>query len=195
MRRLAPAALACLLAVLAAGCSSPPAKFYTLSAAATPASTSSKLSIVVGPVAVPPVIDRPQIVVTTGANQVTIDEFNRWASSVQDNLARVVAENLAVILGTARVTQYQSALGVDAEYRVQIDVRNFESAPGKYASLDAVWTVRRLKDGKTETGRTGVREPVDGDGFEALAAAHSRGIGKMSQEIADAVRMLDRSAS
>ena len=195
MRRLAASALACLLAVLAAGCSSPPAKFYTLSAAATPASTSSKLSIVVGPVAVPPVIDRPQIVVTTGANQVTIDEFNRWASSVQDNLARVVAENLAVILGTARVTQYQSALGVDAEYRVQIDVRNFESAPGKYASLDAVWTVRRLKDGKTETGRTGVREPVDGDGFEALAAAHSRGIGKMSQEIADAVRMLDRSAS
>ena len=195
MRRLAAAALACLFAVLAAGCSSPPAKFYTLSATATPASTSSRLSIVVGPVAVPPVIDRPQIVVTTGANQVTIDEFNRWASSVQDNLARVVAENLAAILGTARVTQYQSALGVDAEYRVQIDVRNFESAPGKYASLDAVWTVRRLKDGKTETGRTGVREPVDGDGFEALAAAHSRGIAKMSQEIADAVRMLDRSAS
>ena len=195
MRRLAAAALACLFAVLAAGCSSPPAKFYTLSAAATPASTSSKLSIVVGPVAVPPVIDRPQIVVTTGANQVTIDEFNRWASSVQDNLARVVAENLAAILGTARVTQYQSALGVDAEYRVQIDVRNFESAPGKYASLDAVWTVRRLKDGKTETGRTGVREPVDGEGFEALAAAHSRGIAKMSQEIADAVRMLAREAS
>ena len=195
MRRLAAAALACLFAVLAAGCSSPPAKFYTLSATATPASTSSNLSIVVGPVAVPPVIDRPQIVVTTGANQVTIDEFNRWASSVQDNLARVVAENLAAILGTARVTQYQSALGVDAEYRVQIDVRNFESAPGKYASLDAVWTVRRLKDGKTETGRTGVREPVDGDGFEALAAAHSRGIAKMSQEIADAVRMLARAAS
>jgi uncharacterized protein len=195
MRRLAASALACLLAVLAAGCSSPPAKFYTLSAAATPASTSSKLSIVVGPVAVPPVIDRPQIVVTTGANQVTIDEYNRWASSVQDNLARVVAENLAVILGTARVTQYQSALGVDAEYRVQIDVRNFESAPGKYASLDAVWTVRRLKDGKTETGRTGVREPVDGDGFEALAAAHSRGIGKMSQEIADAIRAFERAAS
>jgi len=195
MRRLAAAALACLFAVLAAGCSSPPAKFYTLSATATPASTSSRLSIVVGPVAVPPVIDRPQIVVTTGANQVTIDEFNRWASSVQDNLARVVAENLAAILGTARVTQYQSALGVDAEYRVQIDVRNFESAPGKYASLDAVWTVRRLKDGKTETGRTGVREPVDGDGFEALAAAHSRGIAKMSQEIADAVRMLAREAS
>ena len=87
-------------------------------------------------------------------------------------------------MGTTRVTQYQSALGVDAEYRVQIDVRNFESAPGKYASLDAVWTVRRLKDGKTETGRTGVREPVDGDGFEALAAAHSRGIGKMSSSTA-----------
>jgi uncharacterized protein len=190
MRRLAASALACLLAVLAAGCSSPPAKFYTLSAAATPASTSSKLSIVVGPVAVPPVIDRPQIVVTTGANQVTSDEFNRWASSVQDNLARVVAENLAVILGTARVTQYQSALGVDAEYRVQIDVRNFESAPGKYASLDAVWTVRRVKDAKMETGRTSAREATADGSYEALAAAHSRAVARLSQDIADAIRTL-----
>jgi uncharacterized lipoprotein YmbA len=195
MRRLAAFALACTLVLLAAGCSSPPAKFYTLSAAATPAATPSKLSVVVGPVSVPSVIDRPQIVVTTSANQVAVDEFSRWASPVQDNIARVVAENLVALLGTPRVTLHQSSLGADVEYRVQIEVRNFESAPGKYASLDAVWTVRRLKDSKTETGRTSVREPVDGDNFEALAAAHSRAIAKMSQEIADTVRTLARTAS
>jgi hypothetical protein len=166
-----------------------------LSAAATPASPTSQIAVVVGPVAVPSVVDRPQIVVTTGANQVTVDDFNRWASSVQDNLARVVAEDLAALLGTQRVTLFQSSLGADVDYRVQIEVRNFESAPGKYAALDAVWTVRRLKDRKTETGRTTVREQVDGEGFEALAAAHSRGIAKMSREIADTVRMLAGSAS
>ena len=195
MRYLAAFALACALTLFAAACSSPPAKFYTLSAVAPSVSTPSKISVVVGPVAVPSVIDRPQIVVTSSANQVTVDEFSRWASPVQDNLTRVVADNLVALLGTPRVTLYQSSLGAEAEYRVQIEVRNFESAPGKYASLDAVWSVRRLKDGKTETGRTSVRESVEGDGFEPLAAAHSRGIARLSQDIAEAIRAFERSAS
>jgi len=139
---------------------------------------------------VPSAIDRPQIVVATGANQVSIDDFNRWVAPVQDNIARVVAENLVTILGTPRVTLFQSSLGTDAEYRVQIEVRNFESAPGKYASLDAVWTVRRVKDAKMETGRTSAREATADGSYEALAAAHSRAVARLSQDIADAIRTL-----
>jgi hypothetical protein len=148
----------------------------------------------VGPVSVPATTDRPQIVITTSANQVSIDEFNRWASPVQDNLARVVAENLVAILGTPRVTLFKETLNTDMDYRVQIEVRNFESVPGKYAALDAVWTVRRMKDGKNETGRTTVRENVQGDGLDELAAAHSRAVARMSQDVANTVLALDRAA-
>ncbi|HTR59105.1 MAG TPA: PqiC family protein [Casimicrobiaceae bacterium] len=190
MRRLAAFALACTLAAFAASCSSPPARFYTLSPVASPGATPSKLSVLVGPVSVPSAIERPQIVVTTGANQVSIDDFNRWDAPVQDNIARVVAENLVTILGTPRVTLFQSSLGAEAEYRVQIEVRNFESAPGKYASLDAVWTVRRIKDAKLETGRSSVREATADGSYEALAAAHSRAVARLSQDIADAIRVL-----
>ena len=194
MSRLAKFAISVALAVVAAACSSPAAKFYTLGITATPASPPSKVAVAVGPVSVPSTIDRPQIVVSTGANQVSIDEFNRWAAPVQDMLVRVVAENLVALLGTPRVTLYPT-LASDVDFRVQIEVRNFESAPGKYAALDAVWTVRRMKDGKSETGRTSVREPVAEGGYDALAAAHSRAVAKMSQEIADAVRALDRAAT
>ncbi len=191
-----PAALAIVfaLAAVAAGCASSPAHLYTLSATVTPSAASSKLSVAVGPVSVPAAVDRPQIVVSTSANQVTVDDFNRWASPLQDNLARVVAENLVALLGTPRVTLFPQTLAAEVDYRVQIEIRNFESAPGKSASLDAVWTVRRAKDGKTETGRTSAREKVDADGYEVLAAAHSRGVARLSQDIADAVRMLDRAA-
>lgn len=192
MNRVSPLAIASALA-LVAGCASPPANFYTLTATAPAASSQSKLAVAVGPVTVPSTIDRPQIVVTTGPNQVSIDEFNRWASPVQDNLVRVVAENLAAILGTPRVTLYPT-LAADVDFRVQIEVRNFESAPGKSASLDAVWTIRRIKDGKTETGRTSVREQLDGGGYDALAGAHSRGVARLSQDVADAIRAFDRAA-
>ena len=192
MRSLAAVAIVCTLAALAASCSSDPARFYTLSATATPGTAVSKLSVAVGPVSVPAAVDRPQIVVNTSANQVTLDEFNRWASPLQDNIARVVAENLVAMLGTPRVTLFPQTLDANPDYRVQIGVRNFESMPGKSASLDAVWTVKRTKDGKTETGRTSARESVPESGFDALAAAHSRGVARLSQDIADAVRTLDR---
>jgi uncharacterized protein len=194
MGRLAALAIVCMLAALAAGCASSPSRFYTLSATATPSAASSKLSVAVGPVSVPAAVDRPQIVVSTSANQVTLDDFNRWASPLQDNLARVVAENLVALLGTPRVTLFPQALNANVDYRIQIEIRNFESAPGKSASLDAVWTVRRTKDGKTETGRTSAREKVDDNGYDALAAAHSRGVARLSQDIADAVRTLDGAA-
>jgi uncharacterized lipoprotein YmbA len=194
MGRLVRLAIMGALAALAAACTSSPSRFYTLSATATPSATSSNLSIAVGPVSVPAAVDRPQIVVSTSANQVTVDDFNRWAAPLQDNLARVVAENLVALLGAPRVTLFPQTLGADVDYRVQIEIRNFESAPGKSASLDAVWTVRRAKDGKTEAGRTSAREKVDGNDYEALAAAHSRGVARLSQDIADTVRTLDRAA-
>jgi uncharacterized lipoprotein YmbA len=65
---------------------------YTLSAGTGPATTSSNISVSVGPVSIPAVVDRPQIVVATGPNQVRLEEFNRWAAPLQNSIARVVAE-------------------------------------------------------------------------------------------------------
>jgi len=192
MRRLATLAIVCPLAAILAACASSPAHYYTLSATASPGSSQSTIAISVGPVSLPAAVDQSQIVVNTGANQVTFDEFNRWASPLQDNVARVVADNLGAILGTPRVTLFPLTVNAEIDYRVQIEVRNFESMPGKLASLDAVWTVRRTKNGKSETGRTSVREPVQDDSYGALAAAHSRALARLSQDIADTVRMLDR---
>jgi uncharacterized protein len=184
-------AFLCALATVASGCSSPTIRFYTLSADATPGSVPSNLSLAVGPVSVPPTVNRAQIVVTSGAHQVSIDEYNRWASPLQDEIARVVAEDLATMLGTKHVTLFSSSLSSEIDYRVQIEVRTFESSPGKDASLDALWMVRRMKDGMRQVGRASVRELVHQNGFEEMAAAHSRAIARLSQDIASAVRMLE----
>ena len=158
MRHVAAVAVLCALAGLATGCgTTPPSRFYTLTGTAgtgtaTPAvASSSTVSVAVGTVTVPATVDRPQIVVNTGPNQVGLDEFNRWASPLQSNIQRTVAENLVALLGSARVTQF---LSPDSDFRVAIEVQRFESTPGESAVLDAAWVVRRAKDGKAETGRT-----------------------------------------
>lgn len=194
MRRLAAIAILCIVVILAAGCgATPSSRFYTLSATPSPAGTSSDLSLAVGPVTVPAVIDRPQIVVSAGPNQVRLDEFNRWAAPLQSNISRVVVDNLAAILGTPRVTLFPQTMSEAADYRVAIQVQNFDSAPGDAATLDAVWTVSRSKDGKSQTGRTAVREASPSGGYDGVAAAHSRALARLSRDIADAVQALARS--
>jgi hypothetical protein len=122
MHRFVDIILACVLVALAAGCSSPPANFYTLKGTvASPATTSSNLSVVVGPVSIPAMLDRPQMVLTTGPNQVAIDEFNRWAAPLQNIISRAVAENLTVMLGASLVTPFPDATSMDAAYRAVID--------------------------------------------------------------------------
>jgi len=181
------------LIALLAGCASPDARFYTLRATTAPAALSVDVSVAVGPVSVPAAVDRAQIVVSAGPNQVRVDEFNRWVSPLQDIIARVVAENLVAMLGTTRVTLFPQTLSASADYRAAIEVQRFESTLGEAATLDAVWTVSRARDGASRTGRTTVREPAPGAGYEALAAAHSRAISRLSRDIADAVRALDLS--
>ena len=190
--RIAFAALPVVVG-LAAGCSTPPpSRFYTLAATATSTSAPqpSTLVIAVGPVTVPSVVDRPEFVVSTGPNEVRLDDFNRWASPLQDGLSRAIAENLVAILGTPRVVRFPQTLATEPDFRVAVEVRTFESTPGKSTALDAVWTVRRAKDGKTSTGRTSAREAVSESGYDALAAAHSRAVARLSEDIANATLAL-----
>jgi uncharacterized protein len=196
MRRIVPTAALCAVAALAAGCASPSSHLYTLTQAPAPGPAAAPLNIavLVGPVTIPAIVDLPPIVVTTGPNQVTQDQFNRWASPLSNNISRVVVADLVAILGTPRVSVLQDGLQGQYDYRVVIAVQSFESAPGDAATVNVLWTVRRTKDDKTETGGTNVREPSPQKGYDALAAAHSRALARVSQDIADMIRTMERGA-
>lgn len=187
MRRPPFCVLLFALVVAGAGCASPRSSFYTLNSTGKPATSGADYSVSVGPVSVPAAVDRPQIVVRLAPNQVAIDEFHRWASPLPDAIARVVAENIAAMLGTPHVTVFSRPSASGARYRVLIDVLRFESAPGEAATLDAVWTVRSTKDGTTRSGRTTVSEPATDREYATLAAAHSRALGRLSADIAGAI--------
>ena len=190
MKKSTSLVILCALVAWLAGCaSSQQAQFYTLSPVpAPPAAPLAGCSVSVGPVSVPDVVDRQQIVVRTGPNQVTMDEFNRWASPLRGDIARVVAENLASMLGTPQITVFPQTPAAGADYRVAIDVLRFDSAPGGAATLDALWTVRSAKPEALRSGRTALSEPAQGGGYNALVAAHSRARGKMSTDIATSIR-------
>jgi uncharacterized lipoprotein YmbA len=176
------------VAVLAAGCASSPSKFYTLNSTAKGDGTSTaNYTVVVGPVSVPAEVDRPQFTVQVAPNQVAVDEFNRWAAPLNENIARVIAEDLTALLGTSQVST-ASLANFAPDYHVSIEIQRFESVPGKSALVEAVWVVRKTSDKVSLSGHTLATEPVSGNDFDALAAAHSRGLAKVSTDIAAAIR-------
>jgi uncharacterized protein len=177
------------LVVAAVGCgTSAQPKYYSLNSTAAPdGAPAVPLNVMVGPVSIPAGVDRPEFVVQSDPNRVDVDEFNRWSAPLGDSIARVVAGDLAVLLGTPNVAIAPLANFVPA-YRVTIDVQRFDSVPGQGATVEAVWVVRKDIGGETTSGRTVAHETVQGNGFEALAAAHSRALEKVSTDIAAAIR-------
>src|SRR5271157_2873762 len=92
------------VAVAVAGCASAPSRFYTLTVTATgDGSPAAAYAVAVGPVSVPTMVDTPPFTIQVATNRVEVDEFNRWAEPLSENIARVVAGNLAVLLGTSQV--------------------------------------------------------------------------------------------
>jgi uncharacterized lipoprotein YmbA len=181
---------ALLLAWMLAGCaSSPPERFYILGAGRLPPPAAHTVAyrVVVEPVTIPALVDRPQMVLRTGTNRVTLAEQSRWAEPLKDGIGRSVAANLAALLSEAQVaTDARGAAAAD--YRVLLDVQDFDSAPGDAAMLDMLWTVRAADDRVVAAGRSVVREAARGRDYDAIVAAHDRALAAASREIAAAIR-------
>ncbi len=184
----AASSAASLMLILASGCASPPTRFYTLSvnAEAPPAGTASRLSIAVGPVTIPAVVDRPQMVTSVSTNHVRLDEFNRWAAPLAEEITRVTVGNLSQLLSGAQVWPGSAANSPQATVKLRIDVLNFEARAEEAVLIDVRWSVSGGQG--TQYRRSQLREPTRGPGADALAAAYSRALGRMAVEIAAELR-------
>lgn len=189
----ASGAAAAVAALALAACSSPPARFYTLSPAdaAAPLRTAPAnpaFLIEVPAVGVPEQVAKNQLVVQKNAAQVDVLEQERWASPPADEIRRALSDDLAAQLGTIDVANSAYPAGVPV-YRISVNVQRFESWPGKRAAIDAVWSVRSLATQAVMTCRTSAVEPV-ADGYDALVAGHRRALDVIATQAAAGVRAM-----
>jgi uncharacterized lipoprotein YmbA len=185
--------------LLFAGCrsSAPPVEFYTLNPLSgmegqvNTAEADQKLSVGVGPVEIPEILDRPQIVTRSGPNKLQVDEFHRWAGRLDENFARVLAENISLLLGTDQVVVYPWQADFKPRYRIALEVRYFEGQWGEDVLLEVLWTLASRESQETLTARKSViKEPLSATTFEELVAAQSRAIAQLSREIVREVQNL-----
>ena len=190
----------CLAWVLAiAGCAaSPPSNFFTLRplpAADRPgAVTGAGIGIGLGPVTFPGFLDRPQIVSRDGNNRLSLDEFNRWGGTLQDDFLRVWSENLSYLVGTSRILIFPTSVRVPLDFRITADVLTFEGTPAGEAVLKVRWAVLdpRLEQALA-VRETSYRQPLGPPADRAaLIAAMSAALGAFSEDVAAVLRSLPK---
>ncbi len=184
-------------ALLVSGCfgTSPPSRFYVLSASpeartAVP-STGPEGTLGVFPTKVADYLDRPQIVTFLGDNAVDIDEYNRWAEPLGAGVTRVLAAELSALLPGWRVVPQPWDPVIPARASVVVTVTALGWNGAGEARLDATWGILESNGGKAlARGRATLRRQSKATDATTQAAAASALVSELAHEIASAVRAL-----
>ena len=186
--------LVALTVWLASCASSPEARFYTLSTVSHQETKSTSrhmenpLSVSIAPVEIPDYLDRPQIVTRDGRNELKLAEFDRWGGALRDNIAAVLAENLALLLDSDRVYVYPRTRAEKADYEVAMRVLRLDCAPGDKVLLKAQWVVTTGQEKKEiATHISTFTESLNDSRYDTLVAAISQTLALISREIAQEI--------
>jgi uncharacterized lipoprotein YmbA len=141
-----------------------------------------------GPITIPDIFDRPQIVTRPQPNRIDLAEFDRWGGDLNRDLSRVLAQNLMSRLNTDSILSHPWSSSDNPDFQVAVQVFRFDGEVGQVARLEGVW---RLMDGaegcELATHHFRFDESPAGSGYPEFVSAMSRAVAKLSQEIAEQI--------
>ncbi len=176
--------------------SSPKTTFYTLRATTgantLPAAVDrSRQSIGIGPVNLADPLSRPQIVIRNRQGNLQAAEFHRWSGTLADNLASVLADEVATLLETSQVFAYPWVSGLTPAVQVRINVQQFEGSLGGQATLRVDWLLVRANGQRLGVvHRSLLKEAVQGKRYADLVEALEKTVHLLAGEIALTLRNL-----
>jgi uncharacterized lipoprotein YmbA len=191
-------AATCIVLMVLGGCArSQPANYYILHSLQNPgpevrtAGAEKNPAIGVGPVKIPEYLDRPQIVTRTTHSTLKFAEFDKWAESLDKNLARVLADNLSILVPSEHVFIFPWTKSMQVQYQITLDIIHLEKMPDGKIMLDASWSILG-NDGEKllVMRRSKLILPVESEGFEGIASTESRAVEALSSEMAAAIQGL-----
>ncbi|MGZ8192835.1 MAG: PqiC family protein [Methylobacter sp.] len=175
-------------AMLAACISTPSTNFYVLEPLST--STASAIKTVkkpligIGPVSMPAMLDRKQIITRTENNSVQIAEFHQWASPLKENVVQVLTHNLAALRPNDIVRTYPWSAFGSVNYRIILDILRFDTNPGKSVNLEANWAIMDEKKRTLLTnGHSEIEHSLDDISYTGTVNGLSKILGEFSRKL------------
>lgn len=175
------------------GCSATPAaKFYLLEPLPIPHQPEPAgyppVTLEFAPVKIPAYLDRAQLVYATADNNYRLDEFNRWAEPLDDNIGRVLTIDLQNALA-AKVLPPHSPLANQATYKISLNLLQFHRDGQNRAILNADWLISQ--QGKPLMQKQlNCAQTVRGDTAADQVAAMNLCLNQLSGKLAENLKSL-----
>ena len=186
------------LMVLGGCANTQPTNFYILSSLSNSnvekvQSAKQSIALGIGPVELPKYLDRPQIVTRASSNQLELAEFDQWAGPLKENVPKVLAENLSILIPTDRIAVYPWNRSTPIDYRVVVEITRFEATTDGMTSLVARWNILG-KDGKKILlrRRSSFNESAKARNYKSKVSAMNRTLENLSREIAEAIKAVSK---
>jgi len=195
MKRITPvvvtaAFLAAAMLFLAACGTSPSARYYSLDSvtpANTPAPKLQQKEIIIvslGPVGIPEYLDRQEIVTRDSRNKLNLSDFDLWGSSLENDVNRVLVDNLSALLGSKGIGVVTWRARVPFSHTISVSMSRFE-AVGDSVVLTARWGIMERGGDTMEAIRESViTKPLTGKDYAAIVGSMSDALADLSKEIA-----------
>ena len=200
LRKSTTPVLAALFILLVGCSSSSPTRFYVLhswsdSMKMKELQSSNRdhcISIGVGPVGVADYLERPQIVTRVTPNEVKLAQLDQWAEPLEQNISRVLADNLSALLCTKMVVAFPWRGAVTIDYQVEVEILRLDGDLGGNATLEVQWMAFGLREPKKllASKKSTFTEPTGGQDYQGLVSAQSRNLEGLSRDIAAAIKTL-----
>jgi len=174
----------------------PATRFYILNSLDSGANLVSKtdrkdpLSVEVASLRLPQYLERPQIVTRSSGNRLELAEYHQWGGNLRKNMIRVLAKNLSQLLATTDIAISPHRPPAPPDFRVELEVMQFERNSRGQVTLSSQWRLSRGKDLKPlSTQITELTSPTvpTGSDLEPTVSAMSTLMGELSQIIAQAI--------
>lgn len=191
VRRSAPSLLLVALAGLG-GCfrSTVPDQFYMLRAVDYPVQAQPLAEgplVGLGPIRIPDYLDRPQIVTAASSQEYLLSEDHRWAERLDENIARVSAQNLARFIPSDRIVPHPWPREPKPDVQVAIAIQEMHVDAGGQVRMSAVWTLRHGQ-GPAESRRFSCRLPASTTDYARMVEVESQCLARLNRDIATGIQ-------
>lgn len=159
--------------------------FYSLVALApTNPAINNKLRVGIGPVEIPRLLNRPQIVSRKNNTEILMAEKHQWGGSYKEELVQALTDNFSNLLNTENIEKFPWKLSFKPNYHVKINIERFDGELGKSVTLKARW--RLYKDNKeiaVNRSLITVSVPAKNNSYGAYVNAQSFALSQLSKKI------------
>ena len=164
-------------------------RFYTLSSLPPSSNTTGKLRIGVGPLEIPQLINRPQIVSRKNQAEIIMSENHQWGGSHREELLQTITDNLSSLLKTESIEQYPWKYSFKPNYQIRINIERLDGELGKSVMLKARWRLIRYNK-EILVKRAVISTKVKGRAYSDYVNAISTVIKLFSQKISKEISSL-----